>query len=444
MKKKISPFILLIFGFTIVILIGAFLLLLPFATYEDANLSFIDALFTSTSAVCVTGLVSVPTVSSVFTLFGKIVILVLIEIGGLGFVTIAMFLFTLLGLKINMQDRLLIKESLNQNTAMGMVRLVKNTVFITLIIQMIGAVINFIAFRNEFDTWNAIGISIFHAVSAFNNAGFDLFTSGTSLMAYKDNILINLNTSFLIIMGGIGFVVIYDVFRKKSWNKLSIHSKIVIKTSLFLIMTGTVLLKLIEGSSITWLQAYFNSVSARTAGFSTVDFNLFANASLLVMMALMYIGASPASTAGGIKTTSLYTIYKYLVAFATGKDPVAYNRQIARGSVVKAFILIVLSLLFILFSIFFISIIESKHLAVNVNQYQYLTKIVFEVFSAFGTVGNSMGITAGMHWLSKLMIVFTMFFGRLGPITIISAWNKHWNVDTKNNVKLLEERIMIG
>ncbi|MFA6890218.1 MAG: potassium transporter TrkG, partial [Bacilli bacterium] len=315
MKKKISPYLIMIFGFVTVILIGTGLLLLPFSTREGISLSFVDALFTSTSAVCVTGLVSVSSVAEVYTVFGKIIITLLIEIGGLGFITIAMFIFTVLGIKIGMGDRFLIKESLNQNSLKGMVRLVRMTVFITLIVQLFGAIINFIVFIQDYSFWNAVGFSLFHSVSAFNNAGFDLLGS-TSFMVYEQNVLLNMNTMFLVILGGIGFIVIYDVLRTRNWKKLSIHSKIVLKTSLFLVVGGAIALKVLEGSNITWLQAFFNSVTARTAGFQTVQYNTFSNAALLVVMILMYIGASPSSAGGGIKTTTFYTIYKYLFSFA--------------------------------------------------------------------------------------------------------------------------------
>ena len=441
-KKNVSPYVIIILGFIGVILIGTLLLLLPFATKSGYRISFIDALFTSTSAVCVTGLLSVESVSGVFTLFGKIVITLLIEVGGIGIITITVFLFTLIGIKIGMHDRFLIKESLNQNSLKGMVRLVRKTVEITLIIQLLGAIVNFIAFRNYYNFWDAFGVSIFHSISAFNNAGFDLF--GNSLINYKDNILINLNSSFLIILGGIGFIVIYDIFKNKKWKYLSIHTKIVLKTSLILIISGMVLLKISEGSSITWLQAYFSSVSARTAGFAVVDFNTFTNAGLMVILILMYIGASPSSTAGGIKVTTFYTVFKFIISFATGKETLSHNRKVAIGSIVKAFVLIVFSLAYISIVIFLINFIEKYNTNVSYDQYNYFTKIVFEVVSAFGTVGYSMGITEKLHWLSKLLLCITMIFGRLGPITIISAWNKRWNLNKTTDVKYLEEHMIIG
>jgi trk system potassium uptake protein TrkH len=433
----------MILGFTLVILMGALLLMLPFATVDGYKLSFIDALFTSTSAVCITGLLSVPTITTVYTLFGKIVIVFLIEIGGLGFITIATFIFSLLGVKIGMKDRFLIKESLNQNSLKGMVRLVRMTVTVALTVQLIGAIINYIVFSQDYNFWSSVGISVFHAVSAFNNCGFDLFSGGVSLTPYRDNVLLNLNTTALIIIGGIGFIVIYDILKNKSWKHLSIHTKIVLKTSLLLIIVGTILLKIGEGNNITWLQAYFNSVSARTAGFATVNFNTFTNVSLLVMMILMFIGASPASTGGGIKTTSFYTIYKSISSFARGKDPISHNRKVASSSVMKAYVLTISAIAAIIICALVISFIETFNPNAT-NDAKYLVKILFETVSAFGTVGNSMGLTPSLHWLSKLILCLLMFFGRLGPITIISVWNKHWTVETYNGIKYIEEKMIIG
>lgn len=443
MKKKLSPYIILILGFVTTILVGTGFLLLPFSTKAGINLSFIDALFTSTSAVCVTGLVSVPSVAEVYTVFGKIIIALLIEVGGLGFITIAIFIFTILGLKIGMADRYMIKESLNQNSLKGMVRLVRITIFIALVVQLVGAIVNFIVFIQDYPFWEAIGLSMFHAISSFNNAGFDLLGSN-SLIAYRDNVLLNINTMALVILGGIGFIVIYDVLRHKTWRNLSIHSKIVLKTSFSLIIFGMLMLKLLEGSNITWLEALFNSVSARTAGFSTVDFNTFTNASLLIMMILMYIGASPASAGGGIKTTTFYTIFKYIFSFARNKQPITYNRHIADRSISKAFILVVFSLAYIVIAVFAINAIESSRgLAIN-EQHYFFTQVTFEVFSAFGTVGNSMGITVELSGLSKALLCLTMFFGRLGPITIITAFSRNMNIDNIHGIKYIDEKIIIG
>jgi len=442
-KKNTSPYIIIILGFLGIIILGTVLLLLPFATVEGYSLSFIDALFTSTSAVCVTGLVPVESVATVFTLFGKIVILALIEVGGLGFITLGMFIFSLLGLKIGISDRVLIKESMNQNSLKGMVKLVRSAVIFTLIFQFVGAIVNFTVFIKDYEFLDAVGVSIFHAISAFNNAGFDIFDIAVYESNYVGNLIFNINTSLLVIIGGIGFIVIYDLVESRSWKKLKIHSKIVLKMTLILLISGTVLIKLSEYSKITWLQAMFTSVNARTAGFATVDFNSFSSSTILVVIMLFFIGASPASTGGGIKTTTFYTVVKAIGSYAKGKKPIAYNRQISEYSITKAFVLVALSLLIIVITVGAISFIERLNTSV-VNDYNYFMKIVFETFSAFGTVGNSMGITKSLHWASKGLLSLLMLFGRLGPITIISLWNHTSGQSDHNKIKYLDQKMFIG
>lgn len=440
MKKNRSPYLILILSFLITIIIGTIILLLPFSTKKDVNITLVDAFFTATSAVCVTGLSPFVDLGATFTIFGKIVIALLIEIGGLGFITIVIFIFSVFGMKIGMNDRYLIKESLNQNSLKGMVKLVRFTVFITLSVQLIGAIINLIVFLPDYPLPQALGYSIFHAISSFNNAGFDFFGSD-SLYSYRSSVLLNINTMVLVFLGGIGFIVIDDLLHNHKWQKLSIHSRIVLKTSFFLIIGGALVFKILENDKISWLQAFFNSVSIRTAGFTTANFTLFSSASLIIIMILMLIGASPASAGGGIKTTTVYTIYKYIISFGKNKQPLAYKRQIAANSVAKAFVLVVFSLVFIIIIIFLLSVIEANNPLALANQYHFYHQISFEVVSAFATAGNSMGLTTLLHPLSKLLLCLTMFFGRLGPITLITAFNRQ----TENiGIKYIEERIIIG
>ena len=439
-KKKISPFLIIIISFVAIIFIGTILLLLPFATKEGIKLKFIDALFMSTSSVCVTGLTSTTTsIYDTFTLFGQIVIYVLIEIGGLGFVNISMFVLYLLGLRINQADRFLLREVLNLDSTRGILKLLRATFLISFLFQLLGAIVNFLIFRNDFPLGRAIWISIFHAGSAFNNCGLDVIGS-ESLMAYKDHLLLNLNTMTLIILGGIGFIVIYEIFLYPKTKKLSIHTKIVLKMTLLLLVLGTVLLKITEGSGMTWLQAAFQSATARTAGFSTYDFTKISLPSALIFCALMYIGASPAGTGGGIKTTTFFTATKYIGAFAKGTRPITHKREISKDSISKAFVLIVLSIAYLTTIVFFISIIEELNTSSDTN----LIKIMFETLSALSTVGNSEGITPTLHWLSKILISASMLIGRLGPITIISLLNKRWNKEGTDPVTYLEEKIIIG
>lgn len=439
-RRKVSPAIIIASSFVIVILIGAILLMLPISIAEGYTLKPIDALFISTSSVCVTGLVPVMNVGLNFTPFGKIIIAILIQIGGLWSVTIAIFVLTILGVKIGISERFLIKEALNQNTASGLIKLIKRIVIITFSIEFIGFIINILVFYGDYPFWEVIGISAFHAISAFNNCGFDILGYETSLVPYANDLLLNINTSVLIILGGLGFIVIYDVITKWSWKRLAIHSKIVIKMSLFLIVIGTILLKVNELDNISWLQAYFISVSTRTAGFSTVDFNTFKYVSILVVILLMFIGASPVSTGGGIKTTTFYTMIKSVTSFSQGKKTITYNRKISEETKLKAFTLTVLAAFAIIFVMTLLMIIEEK----NPNYQMTFLNILFESTSAFGTVGLSMGITPHLFPLSKFILCLMMFFGRIGPFTIFSLWNRNWNRPNNNDVEYIQEKIIIG
>lgn len=429
-KNKISPFLLILLGFLTVIIVGTIILKLPFSTTQD-NLSWVDALFTATSAVCVTGLSTVE-IASTFTTFGKIVIAILIQIGGLGIVTVGVFVIILIGGKISFGNRILIKESLNQNTTKGMVALIKHVVIIAFIFEFFAMIIFLIFFLKEYSFFKALGISAFHAISSFNNAGFDILGS-QSLVSFQNNFLFLLTTSLCIIIGGIGFIVIFDIYNKKNYKKLNIHSKIVIKTTIWLIVIGTLLLKIT--SNISLLLAYFQSVSARTAGFYTINLSEFSNASILVLMVLMFIGASPVSTGGGIKTTTFYIMMKVLYSYTVGQPCTTHYRKISNRSILKAFALSILAILVILLVLFILFTLEQGH---------SFKAIIFEVFSAFGTVGLSLGITPLLKSASKITLSILMLVGRLGPLTIISIFNKNYFFDGQTSISYPEEKFIIG
>ncbi|CDA05419.1 putative uncharacterized protein [Blautia sp. CAG:257] len=289
-------------GFASVILIGTILLLMPVSVKEGAEVSFIDALFTSTSAVCVTGLIVVDTADH-FTALGQGIIAVLIQIGGLGVTSVGVGLVLAAGKRVSIKSRLMVKEALNVGDLKGMVKLVKAILIMTLCFESIGAALSFVVFVQNYSPLHALGISIFHSI-AFNNAGFDILGGLRNLIPYQNNVLLNLTTCFLIIAGGIGFLVILDIKKNKRFKKLSFNSKIVLSTSVILLAVGTLLLKMTE--DISWMGAFFNSVSARTAGFSTYSVGSFSNAGLFVLCFLMFIGASPGSTGGGIKTSTFF------------------------------------------------------------------------------------------------------------------------------------------
>ncbi|MBM6837822.1 H(+)-transporting ATPase, partial [Clostridium saudiense] len=305
--NKIKPGRIIVLGFLLVILLGAMLLMLPISINEGASVSFIDALFTSTSAVCVTGLIAIDTADT-FTVFGRTVVAMLIQIGGLGVTSVGVGFILLMRKKVGIKERTLIKEAMNLESLKGVVKLVKSVLFMTLIFESIGVILSYIVFSKDYSPLDALGISMFHSVAAFNNSGFDILGGLQNLIPYQSNILLNLTTCGLIIFGGLGFLVIKEVIEVRSFKKFSLHTKIVLIMTGGLLVVGTILLKLTE--DISWLGAFFFSTSARTAGFSTYPLSTFTNAGLFVLAILMFIGASPGSTGGGIKTTTLFTLYK--------------------------------------------------------------------------------------------------------------------------------------
>ena len=309
---------ILALGFLAVILAGSLLLMLPVCRIDGAELRYIDSLFTATSAVCVTGLVTVD-VASTFSPLGQFVVALLIQIGGLGVASAGAALFLIMGKRVSIKGRSLLKDGLNLGSGGGIVRMLKTVLFSTLIIEGIGALLAFLIFLPDYPLGKALGKGIFHAVSAFNNAGFAILGDFKSLLDYSANIPMNLLTAALIILGGIGFPVIAELREKRLRPKsLSLHSKVVIWFSFWLIVIGTLITRLTEGTS--WLEALFHSVSLRTAGFSTLNLAEFSEAGLLISCFFMVVGASPGSTGGGIKTTTLFALLQGLRASATGAE----------------------------------------------------------------------------------------------------------------------------
>ncbi|MDL2292759.1 hypothetical protein LJC17_04155 [Acholeplasma sp. OttesenSCG-928-E16] len=465
MIKKVSPMLIIILSFLLVIFIGSILLILPIS-YNNGNIGanekwdYVDALFTAVSAVCVTGLSPVSNFGATLTTFGKVVTGILIQIGGLGFVTVAIFVLTMIGAKIGPAQRYLVSNALNTNTASGMVRLVRDIVLITFSIELVGFVLNLFVFVPYFvdNPSLAVGVSLFHAVSAFNNCGLDVLGLGNSFEDpyFQSNILFNINTSLLIILGGVGFIVIRDVLTNKKWRKLSVHSKIVLKMSAALIIVGSVLLFLAElgNPSYKWYHAIFQSIGCRTAGFSTISFLSLNGISIVIMIILMFIGASPSSTGGGIKTTTLYVLIKSAFSFAKGKTAFSYGRAISNETKIRALLLVIFAVVSILLGMVIILSIEigigsgSGFNNVGIDSEADLTigMVLFETTSAFSTVGYSIGVTYKLHGVSKMVLCVLMFIGRLGPLTILSTWNKRWNIISKqnNDVQYLEEKIIIG
>lgn len=426
--KKIKPGRIIVLGFLIVILLGTILLMLPISINEGENVSFIDALFTSTSAVCVTGLIAIDTADT-FTVFGRTVVALLIQIGGLGVTSVGVGFIMLLKKKIGIKERTLIKESMNLDSLRGVVKLVKSILIMTLIFESIGVILSYIVFSKDYAPLDALGISLFHSIAAFNNSGFDILGGLQNLIPYQSNVILNLTTCGLIIFGGIGFLVIKEIIEVRSFKKFTLHTKIVLIMTGILLVVGTILLKLTE--DISWLGAFFFSTSARTAGFSTYPLSNFTNAGLFVLIILMFIGASPGSTGGGIKTTTLFTLNKSIYSTSTNKHCTAFKRKIPLGVILKAFNVTILALFVICIGTFILSILEPN--------YTFM-QLLFEVTSAFGTVGLSTGITPDLSALSKFIISLIMFIGRLGPMTIATIWS----FKKPSDACYSEETVIIG
>ncbi len=405
---RVSPGRLIVLGFLAVIFIGTAGLMLPISIRDGQTVSFVDALFTSTSAVCVTGLIVVDA-GDTFTIFGRTLLALLIQIGGLGVSSVGVAVILLARRRVGFKERMLVQEGLNLDSLQGVVRLVRAVLLMTFSVEFVGLVLSFIAFSRRFPPLTALGYSAFHTVAAFNNAGFDILGNLTNLIPYQHDVLLNLTTAGLIIMGGIGFLVVLDVLHKRSFRKLTLHSKVVLTVTACLLAVGTVLIR--ASAKVDWLGAFFLSVSARTAGFTTYPLGEFSSAGLFVIIILMFIGASPGSTGGGIKTTTFFSLLVATYSIAASKHATAFKRRIPRDTLYKAFVITTLAI-GLCSAVLLVMLILEPHLDIEA--------LLFEVVSAFGTVGLSTGITPELCDGSKLAITLTMFIGRLGPLTVAS------------------------
>ena len=376
---------------------------------------------------------------------------ILMEIGGLSFITIAIFFYTMIGAKIGVSNRFLLREALNQSSVSGLIPLVRKIVIISFSVQILCAGINMFSFVNYFDNWwDALGVSLFHSASAFNNAGFDIFgdLGEDSLIRFKDDILVNMTTISMIIIGSCGFVVLDDIFKKKfKWKRFSLHSKIAIVTTLFLIFGGALFIKAtLRDPDFTWLQALFGSITCRTAGFTTYNLANLKDypGAYLIYTVLMLIGASPCGTGGGVKTTTLAVVLIAIVFYARGKSARAFGRKISNEQIFKAFVLIGMCVIIVFLGTFLVSIVQTDRTLAGTTETYGMQEILFEVASAFSTTGLSMGITTSLNAGSRIILCFIMFFGRLGPLTIIGVVNKNWLGASKEEIKYVEENVIIG
>ena len=410
--KRQSPARLIALGFISLILIGSILLRLPFCVKEGVHLSYIDSLYTSTSAVCVTGLIAVDA-GDTFTPLGQMILGLLMQTGGLGVTTVGAGLMLLMRKKVDLKERTLVKEALNVDSGKGLIILVKRIFIVTIVFETVGALLSLLVFIQDYPFPKALGISIFHSVAAFNNAGFDILGNFQSLVNYSDSIMLNIVTCFLIFFGGIGFLVIWELLEKKCrWKKLSMHAKIVLSVSGVLIVVGTMLIKATE--NVSWMGAVFNSISARTAGFSTYSLAGFSKSGLLVIMILMFIGSSPGSTGGGIKTTTFFVLLQGIRSSATNTSEKAFHYSIPKDAYKKASVIALIAASVIILGTYLMGIFEPD---------ADFFDVFFEVTSAYGTVGLSTGITPGLSVPSKLLSIIIMYIGRLGPWTVATLWH---------------------
>jgi trk system potassium uptake protein TrkH len=450
-KWILRPARILLLSFLAIISVGTILLMLPKATV-GSPLSFIDALFTATSATCVTGLIVVDT-GLKFTTFGQIVILILVQIGGLGIMTFSTFFIYLIAGRLSITGRDIVQETISQQPMAELARLLKTVFLVTIAIESVGWVLLTFRFLNYYSLTKAVYIALFHAISAFCNAGFSLFSN--SFEAYSGDIFINTVLALLIIIGGLGFVVIYDLYKnrklitQRQLSKLTYHTRIVLFMTLILILVGAIVFFVLEYSNTLKndslmtkvVASFFQSITARTAGFNTIDIHSLANATLFFLMILMFIGASPGSCGGGIKTSTFAIITASVLArFRMQEDVNIFYRRIPSAIVSRAISVIFFSTLVVVFFTMIILITELQGVSHPESRGMFL-EYMFEVVSAFGTVGLSTGVTSELSNLGKVLITMVMLIGRLGPLTIALAVR---GKDMQPKFKYVQESVMVG
>ncbi len=448
-RVRASTTHIILLSFLIAILIGALLLSLPISSADGKAKPFLDALFTATTSTCVTGLVVTPTVSS-WSIFGQAVILILIQIGGLGVITIMSGLMILLHKKMGIGDRLLLQDAFNLNSLSGLVRFVKKVVGGTFIIEGIGALLYMMVFVPRFGA-KGVWISVFTSISAFCNAGIDIIAEN-SLCDYALNPIINIVTSSLIILGGIGYIVWWDVLRVlrlrrtkkvRFFRDLTLHSKIAVTATLILILTGAVLIFAFEYNNPQTIKDYtllqkievslFQSVTTRTAGFANVPQGNLTNASAFVCLLLMFIGGSPVGTAGGIKTVTFAVLVASAFASVRNKENTeVFGRQLTKQAVSKAVAVTCMSFIIMFTSTVFLSAVTEAN----------ALDLIYETVSATATVGLTRNFTASLSSIGKIIIIVTMYLGRVGPISLAVAFKR--GKDNQNIIRNPIEEISVG
>ncbi len=411
---------LIVLGFMLIILLGACLLLIPAST-KSGKITFLEALFTSTSATCVTGL-NVFDISDTFTAFGQVVILCLIQLGGLGFMSLTSFIYLSFSKRIGLTARLTMREDVSEGNLAHIKKLVTRILLLTFASELLGMALLSIGFAKYMPAGEAVWNGLFHSVSAFCNAGFDIVTLnvGQSLITFSSDPLILLTIAALIVVGGLGFMVVSDMWDSKTWSHYRLHTKIVLTVTFFLIIFGTLTIFALEfsnpktmGNMSTgdkFLNSFFQSVTARTAGFNSIDIGQMTPASIVLLDFLMFIGASPGSTGGGIKTTTLFVLAVMVFSVVRQRKSAIVDKQnIGSKTVHKASAIFMLATSLMILSAFVLSITDGNNFTFN--------QLLFEQISAYATVGLSMGITAGLSVVGKIVIIINMFVGRVGVLT---------------------------
>lgn len=416
---------------------------MPFST-KTGHISLVDALFTATSGVCVTGLI-VQDTASYFTPVGKIIILFLFQLGGLGIMTFSTLILLVAGRRISIKDRIIIQEGYHPTAARDVKSIIKNIFFYAVIIEAAGVLSFFLYWQREFPWPKALFNSIFHSVSAFCNAGFSLFSD--SFLSYRGNAWINITLIVLIVLGGLGFLVLQEMkeiftgrFRRRK-IKTSLHTKLVITLTSVLIVFSFILFLFIEWNhslrTFTVKEKVFSSlfqvITPRTTGFNTMDLNSLGFAAVFLLTVLMFVGASPGSTGGGIKTSTIGVIFAFLKSRIAARESVnIFYRSLPLDLVTRAFMVVTLSICIICLSSFILFLTQPA---------ASMSEVMFEVFSAFGTVGLSLGMTAKLNTLGKIVIIFTMYIGRIGPLTLLYAFSRP---KAFGRYEYIEESVMIG
>lgn len=454
-KFTLSPITYITLGFLAVILFGGLLLTLPISSQNGQWLNFVDALFTAVSAVCVTGLTVVDTTLH-YTIFGQIIIILLIQIGGLGIMTITTLVFFSIRKRITLKDRIAMQQSVGGETLDRVVVYIRNLLITTFVIETAGAIALLPVFIPQY---GAIGIfkAIFISISSFCNAGFDILGGAHnpigSLTVYSNNVIVILTVSFLIILGGLGFSVIMDVLKKRNARRYLLHTKIVLWTTAILVLSGTVLFAIAEwNNSATFgsmpfgeklLNAFMMSVTPRTAGFYSIDINGLTLPSKFLTLFLMFIGASPASTGGGIKTTTIVVLLFMIIAGIKSQNKIVINKkQIGAQIYLRAVAVTVIFALIIFLITTGLMMTESSNIELIDNGKYTMETLLFETMSAMGTVGLTLGTTPLLSAGGKILIMMTMFAGRLGPLTIGLIFMK--NFGPLEKIEYPEDNIMIG